>query len=50
LPKANRPLADIIEGGSQEDYVSARTAFQIMYPSGSVMIDSGIAPVFRIRP
>jgi hypothetical protein len=33
--ESHRPLADIIEGGSQEDYVSARTAFQIMYPSGS---------------
>jgi glyoxylase-like metal-dependent hydrolase (beta-lactamase superfamily II) len=40
--ESHRPLADIIDGGSQEDYVSARTAFQVMYPSGSVMIDSGM--------
>jgi glyoxylase-like metal-dependent hydrolase (beta-lactamase superfamily II) len=40
--ESHRPLADIIEGGSREDYVSARTAFQVMYPSGSVMIDSGM--------
>jgi glyoxylase-like metal-dependent hydrolase (beta-lactamase superfamily II) len=40
--ESHRPLADIIEGGSSSDYVSARTAFQVMYPSGSVMIDSGM--------
>jgi glyoxylase-like metal-dependent hydrolase (beta-lactamase superfamily II) len=40
--ESHRPLADIIDGGSQEDYVSARTAFQVVYPSGSVMIDSGM--------
>jgi glyoxylase-like metal-dependent hydrolase (beta-lactamase superfamily II) len=40
--ESHRPLADIIEGGSQQDYVSARTAFQVMYPAGSVMIDSGM--------
>ena len=35
-------MSDIIEGGSQERYVSARTAFQVTYPSGSVMIDAGM--------
>ena len=40
--ESHRPLADIIDGGSQEDYVSARTAFQVMYPTGSVMIDAGM--------
>jgi glyoxylase-like metal-dependent hydrolase (beta-lactamase superfamily II) len=40
--ESHRPLADIVDGGSQEDYVSARTAFQVVYPSGSVMIDSGM--------
>ncbi|MFM7674631.1 MAG: hypothetical protein ACKO5F_03370 [Synechococcus sp.] len=26
-----RPMADVIEGGSQETFVSARSAFQVMY-------------------
>jgi glyoxylase-like metal-dependent hydrolase (beta-lactamase superfamily II) len=42
VAESHRPLAEIIEGGSQERYVSARTAFQVVYPSGSVMIDSGM--------
>ena len=42
VAESHRPLAEIIEGGSQERYVSARTAFQVTYPSGSVMIDSGM--------
>jgi hypothetical protein len=33
LAESRRPLADIIDGGSQDDYVSARTAFQVVYPS-----------------
>jgi glyoxylase-like metal-dependent hydrolase (beta-lactamase superfamily II) len=40
--ESHRPLADIIEGGSKDDYVSARTAFQVVYPTGTVMIDSGM--------
>ena len=40
--ESHRPFADIIDGGSQEKYVSARTAFQVVYPSGWVMIDSGM--------
>jgi glyoxylase-like metal-dependent hydrolase (beta-lactamase superfamily II) len=42
LAESHRPLADIIEGGSKDDYVSARTAFQVVYPTGTVMIDSGM--------
>jgi glyoxylase-like metal-dependent hydrolase (beta-lactamase superfamily II) len=42
VAESHRPLSEIIEGGSQEQYVSARTAFQVSYPSGSVMIDSGM--------
>src|SRR5215475_1263674 len=42
VAESHRPLSEIIEGGSQERYVSARTAFQVTYPSGSVMIDSGM--------
>jgi hypothetical protein len=40
--ESHRPLADIIDGGSKDNYVSARTAFQVVYPSGTVMIDSGM--------
>jgi glyoxylase-like metal-dependent hydrolase (beta-lactamase superfamily II) len=42
LAESHRPLADIIDGGSKDDYVSARTAFQVVYPTGTVMIDSGM--------
>jgi glyoxylase-like metal-dependent hydrolase (beta-lactamase superfamily II) len=43
VAESHRPLADIIDGGSQENYVSARTAFQVVYPSGTwAMIDSGM--------
>ena len=42
LAESHRPMADIIEGGSQANYISARTAFQVVYPSGSVMVDSGM--------
>jgi glyoxylase-like metal-dependent hydrolase (beta-lactamase superfamily II) len=42
IAESHRPLSDIIVGGSQQDYVSARTAFQVMFPSGWVMIDSGM--------
>jgi hypothetical protein len=54
LAESHRPLADIIDGGSQDDYVSARTAFQVVYPTGTVMIDSGMDQAvhrfFWIRP
>src|SRR5215471_1699761 len=40
--ESHRPLADIIEGGSQANYISARTAFQVVYPRGWAMIDSGM--------
>jgi len=42
IAESHRPMTDIIEGGSPEKYVSARTAFQVVYPSGTVMIDSGM--------
>jgi glyoxylase-like metal-dependent hydrolase (beta-lactamase superfamily II) len=42
LAESHRPLSDIIEGGSKDDYVSARTAFQVVYPTGTVMIDTGM--------
>lgn len=42
IAESHRPFATIIDGGSPENYVSARTAFQVIYPSGWVMIDSGM--------
>ncbi len=42
IAESHRPLSDIIVGGSQQDYVSARTAFQVVFPGGWVMIDSGM--------
>src|SRR5262249_24828563 len=42
IAESHRPLSEIIVGGSQENYVSARTAFQVVFPGGSVMIDSGM--------
>jgi len=42
IAESHRPLSDIIVGGSQQDYVSARTAFQVMFSDGSIMIDSGM--------
>jgi glyoxylase-like metal-dependent hydrolase (beta-lactamase superfamily II) len=42
IAESHRPLSDIVVGGSQQDYVSARTAFQVAFPGGWVMIDSGM--------
>jgi glyoxylase-like metal-dependent hydrolase (beta-lactamase superfamily II) len=42
IAESHRPLSDIVVGGSQQDYVSARTAFQVVFPAGWVMIDSGM--------
>jgi len=42
VAESHRPLSQIIVGGSQQNYVSARTAFQVVFPDGSVMIDSGM--------
>jgi glyoxylase-like metal-dependent hydrolase (beta-lactamase superfamily II) len=42
VAESHRPLSDIIEGGGKDDYVSARTAFQVVYPTGTVMIDTGM--------
>ena len=40
--ESHRTYAVVIEDGSDESFVSARTAFQAYYPSGSVMIDAGM--------
>ena len=42
IAESHRPFSEIIDGGSQQDYVSARTAFQVVFPGGSVMVDSGM--------
>ena len=42
VAESHRAYAAIIEGGSDETFVSARTAFQIVYPQGSIMLDSGM--------
>jgi len=42
IAESHRPFSEIIDGGSQQEFVSARTAFQVVFPGGSVMIDSGM--------
>lgn len=42
VAESHRTYAGIIEGGADELFVSARTAFQINYPTGSIMLDSGM--------
>ncbi|MDG2087592.1 MAG: MBL fold metallo-hydrolase [Arenicellaceae bacterium] len=42
VAESHRTYAGIIEGGADELFVSARTAFQIVYPKGSIMLDSGM--------
>lgn len=38
-----RTMADTIEGGdAKTPYIQSRTAYQIVYPSGTIMIDSGM--------
>lgn len=42
VAESHRTYSAIIEDGSDDLFVSARTAFQILYPDGSVMLDSGM--------
>jgi len=42
VAESHRTYAAVIDGGSDEPFVSARTAFQLVYPDGSIMIDSGM--------
>ncbi|MBT5032345.1 MAG: MBL fold metallo-hydrolase [Proteobacteria bacterium] len=42
LAESHRTYAGIIEDGSDDLFVAARTAFQIAYPEGTVMLDSGM--------
>ncbi len=42
VAESHRTYAAVIEDGSEELFISARTAFQIVYPQGSIMLDSGM--------
>ena len=42
VAESHRTYAAVIEGGSEEQFISARTAFQIVFPQGSIMLDSGM--------
>jgi glyoxylase-like metal-dependent hydrolase (beta-lactamase superfamily II) len=42
VAESHRTYAAIIEDGSDDPFISARTAFQVVYPQGSVMLDSGM--------
>jgi glyoxylase-like metal-dependent hydrolase (beta-lactamase superfamily II) len=42
VAESHRTYAGIIDGGADELFVSARTAFQVVYPSGTIMLDSGM--------
>lgn len=42
VAESHRAYSAIIEDGSEETFVSARTAFQIRYAQNSIMIDSGM--------
>ena len=40
--ESHRTYSVVIEDGDEEQFISARTAFQVIYPDGSVMIDAGM--------
>jgi len=42
VAESHRTYAAIIEDGSDDMFISARTAFEVLYPDGSVMLDSGM--------
>lgn len=42
VAESHRAYSAIIEDGSEDTFVSARTAFQIRYAQSSIMIDSGM--------
>lgn len=42
IAESHRTFAAVIDGGTDEPFVSARTAFQVVYPAGTVMIDAGM--------
>ncbi len=42
VAESHRTYATVLEGGSEERFISARTAFQTVYAHGSIMLDSGM--------
>jgi glyoxylase-like metal-dependent hydrolase (beta-lactamase superfamily II) len=42
VAESHRTYAAVIEGGSEDPFISARSAFQIVYADGSIMLDSGM--------
>ena len=42
VAESHRTYAAVIDGGSEDPFISARSAFQIVYPDGSIMLDSGM--------
>jgi glyoxylase-like metal-dependent hydrolase (beta-lactamase superfamily II) len=42
VAESHRRRADVLEGGSEQPYVLARTSFQVLYPEGWIMIDAGM--------
>ncbi len=42
LAESHRSYSDIITDGSDEIFIQARTAFQVVYSSSEIMIDSGM--------
>ena len=42
VAESHRTYAAVIEDGSDEPFISARTAFQVAFPDGTVMLDSGM--------
>ena len=42
IAETHRTRAAVIQGGSDTPFVSARTVFQVLYPTASIMIDAGM--------
>jgi len=42
VAESHRPRRAVLEGGSEEIYVQARTAFQLVYDDTTVMVDAGM--------
>jgi glyoxylase-like metal-dependent hydrolase (beta-lactamase superfamily II) len=42
VAESHRPRRVVLDGGSDETYVQARTAFQLVYEDATVMIDAGM--------
>ncbi len=42
VAESHRPRRVVLDGGSDEPYVQARTAFQLVYEDGTLMIDAGM--------